>query len=466
MKKSLVVLSVLCFVFLRSDLAEACSCRELTPCEAFGYSSAVFVGRMLGGTEKVREYTKDGQTFSVEAGESRFAVEESFKGVAASEVAIHLLNMKGTSCEGMGPLVRGQRYLVYASYLDSVKMLAIGPCSPTKSIDYAKVDLEFLRRLPAEGTGGRIYGELGVEVGGGTPSPLPDVSIVVEDEAHVQHQAKTNKNGEYEIAGLRPGKYVVNPILPENYVSNEYQQNRAVEVSDRGCSQASFWVSVNGRVSGRVTDLAGRPAPAYVVLESNDRHKRRFTAQSDEEGNYEIEGIPAGSYVLKIELKKGREEKDYYYPDTTDRTKATLITLSMAQQISGKDLHLPFQTYQLQGSVAYSDGRPASGVEVRLIPVRSENAATYQVDEMYTDTTTNENGHFSLRGYKGVTYSILALDNTARAIAEDRMPWARTETSKMLIEKDTDDIKLIMPLTPRAKTSTESQKPSKPPTRP
>jgi len=265
MKKIFVaVLSILSFVFLVIDRAQACSCRQLSPCEAFGYSSAVFVGRMLGGNEKVREYAKDGETFSVEAGESRFVVEESFKGVAASELTIFLINMKGTSCEGMAALVRGQRYLVYATYVESVGMLAVGACSPTKPVNYAKDDLAYLRHLPAEGSGGRIYGEVEVETGV-KPAPLPDVTIVIEDEAHTQKQVKTDKNGEYEISGLRPGKYLLNPVLPENYVSNEHQKNREVEVSDRGCAQTSFWVQVNGRVSGRVTDSRGYPAPADIV---------------------------------------------------------------------------------------------------------------------------------------------------------------------------------------------------------
>src|SRR5215510_6202076 len=100
-----------------SDKVGACSCAELTPCQAFGYASAVFVGRMIEGTEKVREYTKDGKTISYEAGLVRFSVEESFKGVNTTEITIYVLNLRGTSCEGTS-VGRGERYLVYAHYSD------------------------------------------------------------------------------------------------------------------------------------------------------------------------------------------------------------------------------------------------------------------------------------------------------------------------------------------------------------
>ena len=107
--------------------AYACSCLRVSPCEAFGSASVVFVGRMLEGSEKYREYTKDGVTVSLEAGQVRFAVEESFKGVTTTEITILAMNMTGTSCEGMAALARGGRYLVYAGDRQSGG-LAIGPC--------------------------------------------------------------------------------------------------------------------------------------------------------------------------------------------------------------------------------------------------------------------------------------------------------------------------------------------------
>ena len=287
---------LLCF----SGWASACSCAKVTACEAFGPASAVFVGRMLGGNKKVREYTKDGQTFSIEAGQARFTVEESFKGVTATEITVFLMNMKGTSCEGMAALVRGERYLVYA-HLDSTG-LAVGPCSATKPLADANADLEFLRNLPPSGKGGRLYGQVAVETGGGEPTPLAEVTLTIEDDAHNTTQIKTDRDGKFEMNGLRPGKYLVRPLLPENYVFRyEYQRRREVQVSDRGCSGANFWVYVNGRITGTVTDSIGHPAPTDVRLESVDQRNRSFSDETNEEGVYEIQGVPPGRYVLKIE---------------------------------------------------------------------------------------------------------------------------------------------------------------------
>ena len=246
MRVSVIAIAALFVALLIPKDGHACSCARLTPCEAFGSASAVFVGRMLGGSEKYREYTKDGMTVSLEAGQVRFAVEESFKGVTATEITIHAMNMKGTSCEGMAALARGGRYLVYAENLQSVG-LGIGPCSATKPIDDAKEDLGFLKSLQPQGSGGRLYGQVAVETGARQPTPLPGVTIVIEDEAQKRIEVTTDQEGKYEINGLNPGKYVVNPRLPDNYAARDhYQQNREVHVFDRGCSHASFWVAVKG----------------------------------------------------------------------------------------------------------------------------------------------------------------------------------------------------------------------------
>jgi hypothetical protein len=460
----IAVFATLVALLLPPDSASACSCAEASPCEAFGYASAVFVGQVLGGTEKYREYTNKGVTVSLEAGQVRFAVEESFKGVTATEITVLVMNMKGTSCEGMAALARGGRYLVYAGHLQSVG-LSIGPCSATKPVDDANADLAFLRSLQPSGSGGRLYGQVAVETGAREPTPLPDVTVVVEDEAHKRVELKTDRDGNFETNGLKPGKYLVNPLLPENYVFRDgRQKNREVQVSDRGCARVPFWVNVNGRIAGRLSDSSGRPAPAYLILESVGEPPRTFLGYTDEEGLFEVQGVPAGKYLLRVDMKKDDKEIAYYHPGTIDRSKATVISISMGQKLDEQNFHLPstLQVVVLQGTVTYSDGRSAANVEVRLIPDYGSKSAALQVDGSYSDTETDGLGRFTLHGYKGVTYKILALDNLRRAIDEQREA-GRAETGKLLLTKDVDDTKVVLPLRSRTLQTKDPQKTTKVP---
>lgn len=90
-----------------------------------------------------------------------------------------------------------------------------------------------------------MYGRVAYDTVSRESLPLPNVTVVIEDKAHNRIEVKTDSEGNFEARGLQPGKYVVNPLLPENIVARDrYQQNRGVEVFDQGCSRALFWVNL------------------------------------------------------------------------------------------------------------------------------------------------------------------------------------------------------------------------------
>src|SRR5262249_4232607 len=75
-----------------------CSCIEQGPAVAFNAAKAVFIGRMLGGTESLSVQDGKGESRTIEAGEVRFTVEEAFKGGLGTEATIRVASNKGTSC--------------------------------------------------------------------------------------------------------------------------------------------------------------------------------------------------------------------------------------------------------------------------------------------------------------------------------------------------------------------------------
>ncbi|HEV8381075.1 MAG TPA: TonB-dependent receptor, partial [Gemmatimonadales bacterium] len=83
----------------------------------------------------------------------------------------------------------------------------------------------------------------------------------------------------------------------------------------------------NGAVRGRITDAAGAPLPrAMIAAEGSGLH-----ATSDEQGRYEIRGLSAGSYLLRVRLLG-------YQPRTArvvvDQTAVTQDFVLAAQPIS------------------------------------------------------------------------------------------------------------------------------------
>lgn len=182
--RGILLLSVF---LLFSATGYACSCATGDPPFEYNRAKAIFIGKMLGGTENVSRRNQDGKPVSIEAGEVRFRVEENFKGSLVGEVIIHVASMKGTSCGDYG-LRRGAQYIVYA-YGEDERKLHTGVCTRTVEAEseYAKEDLEFLRHLPAPGTGGNLRGRVWADLRAGGTTPLPDVKVHIRNAEGEDH---------------------------------------------------------------------------------------------------------------------------------------------------------------------------------------------------------------------------------------------------------------------------------------
>ena len=61
--------------------------------------------------------------------------------------------------------------------------------------------------------------------------------------------------------------------------------------------------SAGGRIEGKVTDPKGAPIAGATVTAKDPAGIQTFTAASDNEGKFKLEGLPAGSYVVVITAK-------------------------------------------------------------------------------------------------------------------------------------------------------------------
>src|SRR6185295_16045762 len=68
---------------------------------------------------------------------------------------------------------------------------------------------------------------------------------------------------------------------------------------------ASFFIAhaAGGRIEGKVTDPRGAAIPGAAVTITNQVTKQDFTAVTDAQGRYKIEGLPAGSYTVRVAVK-------------------------------------------------------------------------------------------------------------------------------------------------------------------
>ncbi len=58
-----------------------------------------------------------------------------------------------------------------------------------------------------------------------------------------------------------------------------------------------------GRIEGKVTDPKGAAIPGATVTVTNKTTKQSFTAVTDGQGRYKVEGLPAGTYDVAVVAK-------------------------------------------------------------------------------------------------------------------------------------------------------------------
>src|ERR1044072_7014079 len=61
--------------------------------------------------------------------------------------------------------------------------------------------------------------------------------------------------------------------------------------------------AAGGRIEGKITAPKGAAIPNATVTVTNDVTKQEFTATSDSQGRYKVEGLPAGIYTVKVAVK-------------------------------------------------------------------------------------------------------------------------------------------------------------------
>jgi hypothetical protein len=69
--------------------------------------------------------------------------------------------------------------------------------------------------------------------------------------------------------------------------------------------------AAGGRIEGKITDPKGAAIPAATVTITNEATNQEFTAITDAQGRYKVEGLPAGSYSVRVSVKgfnDGRSE--------------------------------------------------------------------------------------------------------------------------------------------------------------
>ncbi len=383
-------------------------------------------------------------TFISAVSSAQFRVEEAFLGVKGAQINVA---GEGTTCDYA--FKSGERYLVFAYKDSKTGTFHTNICSGTAPLAESKEGLDYLRKVAKLPRGATLAGEVGREVSGPdgpAVEPMVKTQVIVRNGKQ-QFRAVTDESGKFELRGIVPGRYRVHTIPVTNasrldVMAKEPREEWELDIPAQGCVQTWFVARPGGEIAGRVGDESGIVAQdIYPKLLSADGEITDASFRSEnlsDSKTFKFSFLPAGRYYLGFNLRGGPSidtpYPEFYYPGVTDRSKATVITLTEGQKISNLYFRRPLRLAErmIEGVAVWPDGKPyAENCGISLTNPRTGYREGNCV-------SSDAEGRFKIKAIEGQTYHL-----AARLVG----PTGGLITSKPVvvkIEKENSPVKLVV----------------------
>ncbi len=252
---------------------------------------------------------------------------------------------------------------------------------------------------------GRIRGRI---VSAETSQPVRRVQVRIMGQNIAFKTMLTDADGRYEFAELPAGRFTIS-ATKSGFVSVQYGQTRPFEsgkpielAEAQVIDKADIALPRGSVIAGRIVDEFGEPITDAMVSAMRSvwsGGKRRLqpagrVGQTNDLGQYRIFGLPPGDYYVSATFRGAEttmmmdigivtgataaaQTSGYaptYFPGTTSAPEAQRVRLALGQEVPGTDFALaPVRLARVSGTVVRSDGQPASGTIVTLMPRATEN---------------------------------------------------------------------------------------------
>jgi hypothetical protein len=279
------------------------------------------------------------------------AVERTYVGVTTSVMYLTPLGIEAYATPG-------ERYLVYGRNYRPPDIVMASPGIGAKAIAAAGPDLAFLDALVPGHKGGTITGlvqfkDVTYDRQTRAVSPLDGIVVRIFNDEH-SIETVTGADGGFHVS-VPAGQYELAPQLPDDLVVWDSTSRIRATVGDAGCRVITIDTLFNGRVRGILRGPDGRPLTSTSVdLMPIDIEPEPTTGQikgtgsvsTNEKGEFEFAGRPAGRYYLGVSLynapnPNGPSYPRTYYPGTTDRNSAVPVVVGRGVASDGLDFSIP-----------------------------------------------------------------------------------------------------------------------------
>jgi len=241
--------------------------------------------------------------------------------------------------------------------------------------------------------------------------PVPGAVVRAIRLGHIRWIQKTevDDNGEYVLGDLIPGVYVVTANA-RGFIGEFFDDTRnyleatpiAIAEADT-VNEVNFGLSEGGKITGTIVTegdsvaLGGAHVLAFLVV--NPHFAKHVLTDAD--GDYSIEALPTGSYIVRADADGYRGE---FYDDATQVTEATFVNVMEPETKSGIDFALGAAS-AIQGVVTNElDGTPIADAKILVYGAPD---FSFNDRRILRQTRTNEAGEYLIEIRPG-TYIVAA----------------------------------------------------------
>jgi len=279
--------------------------------------------------------------------------------------------------------------------------------------------------------------------------PIRDMGLV----------AFTNNRGEFQVENLAAGKYYIAvegpgigtpsgfgmriPLpmsaIPRREDFAEIVPRHDAEFTVDGTNTVDVEVRIarGGSISGKVLKANGAPVAdvpvSFIARDGSSAvgvgpYMSRYSAQTDKDGAYRIENLPAGDYVVAAAIEDKRGSFDMrarllgesqivtYHPAAIRVREATSVRVDPGRETSGVNITLVARNaYAVSGSVMrQQDGTAIAGATVLLVNKESELGGPLVPGMGQRTTHSDADGRWSFTNVTEGSYVVTALTPNSR----------------------------------------------------
>lgn len=339
MQKPLIFCAAVLFIFLFSAArgVYACSCapNDMVDKE-FARSKNVVV---LKAVAPLGPVTGDMSSVSGVAG-FKFTVQKVFKGTIKPGQELTVAST-GMCSFGFEAADLGSEFLFF--YADDETAM-VPMCSRSGHAKWRAADISWLENMDRVRGLTRISGiisqgfESALEGEKSAWKPRDGHTVRIMGNRR-DIRLKTDVNGVYEIYGLPPGQYRIEPEKIAGYTAaNEILTeipSVAVTLYHKGHVEKQFNFKIDNAIRGRLVDSEGLPLERVKLelVPARGKPRKYFRAIdfTEKDGSFEFEDVPAGTYVIvgnpDNTITAENPYPRFYSPGTASREAATEVTI-------------------------------------------------------------------------------------------------------------------------------------------